>query len=465
MDRSGKQFFIDHTSRSTSFIDPRLPLDVPAVNPHKLVLAPSRRRVRNTTSSANVNNVQTSDAPEESVSSSPIPPPRPPSTAVTTPTVPVVPTAYNDKVVAFLRQPNIIDILCERRPTIKSNSAVRDKVHTIRADGTAALDRFSDDLELTIILSLFEQEIMSYVPSSDHLRQLTSSSPQASPQIQRSQVFLRTLSLLSSPHMLTSLQVRVAPTPPAPYRRDFDAKLRNFYRKLEQKGFGQGPNKMKLNVRRDHLLEDAFTKIMSANNKKDLQKSRLYISFAGEEGLDYGGPSREFFFLLSRELFNPYYGLFEYSANDTYTVQVCARSLLPGVPKCYTYCLQVSPMSAFVDDCHEWFRFSGRVLGLALVHQYLLDAFFTRPFYKALLRLPCSLSDLEYLDAEFHQSLLWLKDNDISDMSDSLDLTFSVIEEVAGQVVEKVCDRSSESDLIAITFHYRSLRAAVVTSL
>ena len=33
------------------------------------------------------------------------------------------------------------------------------------------------------------------------------------------------------------------------------------------------------------------------------------------------------------------------------------------------------------------FRFSGRVLGLALIHQYLLDAFFTRPFYKALLRL------------------------------------------------------------------------------
>lgn len=40
------------------------------------------------------------------------------------------------------------------------------------------------------------------------------------------------------------------------------------------------------------------------------------------------------------------------------------------------------------------FRFSGRVLGLALVHQYLLDAFFTRPFYKALLRLSVALSDL-----------------------------------------------------------------------
>jgi hypothetical protein len=32
---------------------------------------------------------------------------------------------------------------------------------------------------------------------------------------------------------------------PAPYRRDFDAKLRNFYRKLESKGYGQGPAKLK----------------------------------------------------------------------------------------------------------------------------------------------------------------------------------------------------------------------------
>ena len=43
-----------------------------------------------------------------------------------------------------------------------------------------------------------------------------------------------------------------------------------------------------------------------------------------------------------------------------------------------------------------------------------------------------SLSDLESLDAEFHQSLQWMKDNDITDLG--LDLTFSVDEEVFGQV-------------------------------
>ena len=59
------------------------------------------------------------------------------------------------------------------------------------------------------------------------------------------------------------------------------------------------------------------------------------LSLLPRISLDYSGPSREFFFLVSRELFNPYYGLFEYSANDTYTVQI-------------------SPMSAFVDNHHEW---------------------------------------------------------------------------------------------------------------
>ena len=43
---------------------------------------------------------------------------------------------------------------------------------------------------------------------------------------------------------------------------------------------------------------------------------------SGEVGLDYGGVAREWFYLLSKEMFNPYYGLFEYSATDNYTLQV-----------------------------------------------------------------------------------------------------------------------------------------------
>jgi len=51
--------------------------------------------------------------------------------------------------------------------------------------------------------------------------------------------------------------------------------------------------------------------------------------------LDYGGPQREFFFKLSRQLFNPYYGLFEYSAHGSYTIQI-------------------SPQSAQIEDALHW---------------------------------------------------------------------------------------------------------------
>lgn len=178
--------------------------------------------------------------------------------------------------------------------------------------------------------SLFENEIMSYVP----VEARTSNSP-----------------TLGSPNLNNS---RSAQRAQLPIRRDFEAKLRTFYRKLESKGYGQGPHKLKwvrlsvevnhfhhrnlplfrLHIRRSHLLEDAYNRIMSAN-KKDLQRGRLAVLWDTEEGLDYGGPSREFFFLLSRQVFSPYYALFEYSAVNSYSVQI-------------------SPLSAFVDNCHDW---------------------------------------------------------------------------------------------------------------
>lgn len=147
------------------------------------------------------------------------------------------------------------------------------------------MKKYSHDVNLMILISLFDSEIDAMNTSSSSSSAASSARSSMSPQV-RSSVG------------------RII----APGKRDFEEKLRHFYRKLEQKSFGQGPNKLKLGVRRDHILEDAFTKVMSVNSKKDLQRSRLYVSFAGEEGLDYGGPSREFFFLLSRELFNPYYG-------------------------------------------------------------------------------------------------------------------------------------------------------------
>jgi E3 ubiquitin-protein ligase HECW2 len=84
----------------------------------------------------------------------PIPPPRPlnSNTALVQRLIPDIPTAYNEKVVAFLRQANIMDILKERHAAIATSQSLRDKVNAIRVDGTVALDRLCDDIDLTILL-------------------------------------------------------------------------------------------------------------------------------------------------------------------------------------------------------------------------------------------------------------------------------------------------------------------------
>ena len=49
---------------------------------------------------------------------------------------------------------------------------------------------------------------------------------------------------------------------------------------------------------------------------------------------------------------------------------------------------------------------------------------------------PVSLSDVESLDGEFHGSLMWLKENEITD-PDRLGMTFAVNEEVFGKIIER----------------------------
>jgi E3 ubiquitin-protein ligase NEDD4 len=169
--------------------------------------------------------------------------------------------------------------------------------------------------------------------------------------------------------------------------------------------------KCEIKIRRTRVLEDSYGAVMALSGE-DL-KRRLMVSFEGEDGLDYGGVSREWFFLLSHEIFNPSYGLFEYSTHDNYT-------------------LQINPASAVNPDHLSYFKFIGRCLGLAIFHRRFLDAYFVPSFYKMILNKHMSLADLESVDAELYRSLNWMLDNDITDV---LDETFTVAEERFGELV------------------------------
>ncbi|XP_066132284.1 E3 ubiquitin-protein ligase NEDD4 isoform X2 [Saccopteryx bilineata] len=201
----------------------------------------------------------------------------------------------------------------------------------------------------------------------------------------------------------------VAITGPAvPYSRDYKRKYEFFRRKLKKQN--DIPNKLEMKLRRATVLEDSYRRIMGVK-RADFLKARLWIEFDGEKGLDYGGVAREWFFLISKEMFNPYYGLFEYSATDNYT-------------------LQINPNSGLCNEDHlSYFKFIGRVAGMAVYHGKLLDGFFIRPFYKMMLHKPITLQDMESVDSEYYNSLRWILENDPTE----LDLRFVIDEELFGQ--------------------------------
>uniref|UniRef100_A0A8C5N8V0 E3 ubiquitin-protein ligase n=1 Tax=Gouania willdenowi TaxID=441366 RepID=A0A8C5N8V0_GOUWI len=196
--------------------------------------------------------------------------------------------------------------------------------------------------------------------------------------------------------------------PQITYVRDLKAKVQHFRIWCQQLSM---PQHIKITVSRKTLFEDSFQQIMSFN-APDLRR-RLWIIFPGEEGLDYGGVAREWFFLLSHEVLNPMYCLFEYAGKDN-------------------YCLQINPASYINPDHLKYFKFIGRFIAMALFHGKFIDTGFSLPFYKRILNKPLALKDLESIDPEFYNSLIWIKDNDIEECG--LEMFFCVDNEILGEV-------------------------------
>ncbi|KAM9854375.1 NEDD4-like E3 ubiquitin-protein ligase WWP2 isoform 1-T1 [Aulostomus maculatus] len=185
------------------------------------------------------------------------------------------------------------------------------------------------------------------------------------------------------------------------------------------------PSHVKISVSRQTLFEDSFQQIMNVK-PYDLRR-RLYIIMRGEEGLDYGGIAREWFFLLSHEVLNPMYCLFEYAGKNN-------------------YCLQINPASSINPDHLTYFRFIGRFIAMALYHGKFIDTGFTLPFYKRMLDKKPTLKDLESIDPEFYNSIMWVKENSLEECG--VELYFAQDMEILGKVSTHQLKDDGENELV-----------------
>jgi hypothetical protein len=194
----------------------------------------------------------------------------------------------------------------------------------------------------------------------------------------------------------------------------FSARAQMFFHLLnEDRARSQSPigTGVRLKIRRDFLFEDAvseFARVVhplqrgpgaggAAPRRPDgaRLKERLQIEFIdetgrAEPGIDGGGLLKEFLDNLTKQSFDPCYGLFREVG--------AANALCP------------SPSSGLVAEDHlDRFRFLGRVLGKALYEGVLVEPRFATFFLNKLLGRHNLADELGSLDAELYRSLTAMK--------------------------------------------------------
>uniref|UniRef100_A0A5K3ELT9 HECT-type E3 ubiquitin transferase n=1 Tax=Mesocestoides corti TaxID=53468 RepID=A0A5K3ELT9_MESCO len=189
----------------------------------------------------------------------------------------------------------------------------------------------------------------------------------------------------------------------------------------------------KICVARERVVEDALVALELTRMEAvgDLKK-QLYVEFDGEQGIDEGGLSKEFFQLIIERIFNPDYGMFVFDEES----------------QCYWF--NRSPLAEELD---REYCLIGTILGLAIYNNIILDIHFPAVLFRKLCgKLASSLADLEDAWPDLAHGLQALLDYEGDNFEEDHCLNFVIsYSDMFGQVVtqELVPDGASKPVTIA----------------
>ncbi|XP_034658937.1 ubiquitin-protein ligase E3A isoform X2 [Drosophila subobscura] len=172
---------------------------------------------------------------------------------------------------------------------------------------------------------------------------------------------------------------------------------------------------LKLTVRRDQLINDALVglELVAMSNPKDLKK-QLVVEFVGEQGIDEGGVSKEFFQLIVEEIFNPAFGMFV-QQEETNNMWFNATPFENGAQ----------------------FTLIGIIIGLAIYNNVILAVNFPMVVYRKLLGYRGTFCDLRDYSPTLYTSLKSMLDFEGQNMEEAFDQTFKIsYSNVFGEMVE-----------------------------
>ena len=148
-----------------------------------------------------------------------------------------------------------------------------------------------------------------------------------------------------------------------------------------------------IRIRRSHLIHDSLRELhrhtTGAGSGSAEFKKRLKIEFVGEDGVDAGGLTKEWFLLLVREVFSSDYGMFVGGYHQHASLDAVDDGLDDEERKLgYVWFNPASagPANTGTDGSMlEEYYLVGVLMGLAIYNQTLLDIRFPSVVYKKLL--------------------------------------------------------------------------------
>ncbi|KAK9830284.1 hypothetical protein WJX72_010812 [[Myrmecia] bisecta] len=203
------------------------------------------------------------------------------------------------------------------------------------------------------------------------------------------------------------LESSLSPLLKTPRLIEFDNKRAYFRTRVRTSPQERAYGTLRILVRREHVFEDSFHQLRMRSPEE--MRCKLSVQFQAEEGIDAGGVSREWYSVMAREIFNPNFSLFVHMPEHGTTFQPNPNSV-------------VQNDEARGTNHLDFFKFVGRIIGKALYDGQFIDAYFTRSFYKHMLGQALTYLDIEAVDPEYFKNLVWMLENDITDV---LDLTFT----------------------------------------
>lgn len=317
---------------------------------------------------------------------------------------------------AIRQRDNMLNVATILLPLIESLMVVCKNASLPESNETASTQQMSQTLTLGGKDKEKEKEAGGSGSSTDNMLLLSSPPPESRPVwdlfFRFTEEHRRILNELvrNNPKLMSGTFSLLVKNPKV---LEFDNKRNYFNRSVHAKTGTQQQRPsfppLQLSVRRDQVFHDSFRSLYFKSGD-EMKYGKLNIRFHGEEGVDAGGVTREWFQVLSRQMFDPNYALFIPVSSDRTT-------------------FHPNKLSGINDEHLMFFKFIGRIIGKALYEGRLLECYFSRAVYKRILGKPVSVKDMESFDPEYYKSLVWMLENDITDV---ITETFSVVDDEFG---------------------------------